>query len=62
MFCLCELMLLLEEEMPMFWLELMEMLLLELKVLMVWFESWVTEKLLGWLLETEDLLISCLPR
>jgi len=62
MFCLCELMLLLEEEMPMFWLELMEMLLLELKVPMVWFEFWVTEKLLRWLLETEDLLISCLPR
>ena len=52
----------LEEEMPMFWLELMEMLLLELKVPMVWFEFWVTEKLLRWLLETEDLLISCLPR
>ena len=62
MFCLCELMLLLEEEMPMFWLELMEMLLLELKVLMVWFESWVTEKLLRWMLETKGLPISCLPR
>ena len=62
MFCLCELMLLLEEEMPMFWLELMEMLLLELKVLMVWFVSWVTEKLLRWLLETKGLPIFFLPR
>ena len=48
--------------MAMFCLELMEMLLLELKVLMVWFESWVTEKLLRWLLETKGLPISCLPR
>ena len=62
--CLSELMFVLfyEEEMAMFCLELMEMLLLELKVLMVWFESWVTEKLLRWLLETKGLPISCLPR
>ena len=39
MVCLSELMLLfLEEEMPMFWLELMVMLLLELKVPMFWLE------------------------
>ena len=46
----------------MFWLELMVMLLLELKVPMFWLESWVMEKLLMWLLETKDLPISCLPR
>ena len=62
MFCLCELMLLLEEEMPMFWLELMVMLLLELKVPMFWLESWVMEKLLRWIVETKGLPISCLPR